>query len=155
MNGLRHDNRHTLVTEPAESGTGDEVIMSIAGHISRTMLSRYAHVRIAGEAAGPRRNRSAPARGRRKAPASPIRNSRLRPELRPRYHSVVSSGSGPFDQAGDRVRPAARIARPASLRTQPAVGLDKLRPSSKSRNLNFSAGSLGLVLAPAARQRAS
>ncbi len=39
-------NRHTLVTELAESGAGDEVIMSIAGHVSRAMLSRYSHVRI-------------------------------------------------------------------------------------------------------------
>jgi integrase len=41
-----HDNRHTLVTELAESGAGDEVIMSIAGHVSRAMLSRYCHVRL-------------------------------------------------------------------------------------------------------------
>jgi hypothetical protein len=30
----------------AESGAGDEVIMSIAGHVSRAMLSRYSHVRM-------------------------------------------------------------------------------------------------------------
>jgi hypothetical protein len=36
-----HDNRHTLVTELAESGAGDEVFMSIAGHVSRAILSRY------------------------------------------------------------------------------------------------------------------
>jgi hypothetical protein len=41
--GRWHDNRHTLVTELAESGAGDEVIMSIAGHVSRAMLSRYSH----------------------------------------------------------------------------------------------------------------
>src|SRR5450759_1224269 len=41
-----HDNQHTLVTELAESGAGDEVIMSIAGHVSRAMLSRYSHVRM-------------------------------------------------------------------------------------------------------------
>ena len=41
-----HHNRHTLVTELAESGAGDEVIMSIAGHVSRAMLSRYSHVRM-------------------------------------------------------------------------------------------------------------
>jgi hypothetical protein len=35
-----------LVTELAESGAGDEVIMSIAGHVSRAMLSRYSHVRM-------------------------------------------------------------------------------------------------------------
>ncbi|MGO9208530.1 MAG: tyrosine-type recombinase/integrase [Terriglobales bacterium] len=44
--GRWHDNRHTLVTELAESGVGDEVIMSIAGHVSRAMLSRYSHVRM-------------------------------------------------------------------------------------------------------------
>jgi hypothetical protein len=41
-----HDNRHMLVTELAETGAGDEVIMSIAGHVSRAMLSRYSHVRM-------------------------------------------------------------------------------------------------------------
>lgn len=44
--GRSHDSRHTLVTELAESGAGDEVIMSIAGHISPAMLSRDAHVRM-------------------------------------------------------------------------------------------------------------
>ena len=43
---MPHDNRHTLVTEISESGAGDEVIMSIAGHVSRAMLSRYSHVRM-------------------------------------------------------------------------------------------------------------
>src|ERR1039458_6079929 len=46
VKGRWHDNRHTLVTEPTESGAGDEVIMSIAGHVSRAMLSRYCHVRM-------------------------------------------------------------------------------------------------------------
>jgi integrase len=46
VTGRWHDNRHTLVTELAESGAGDEVIMSIAGHVSRAMLSRYSHVRM-------------------------------------------------------------------------------------------------------------
>ena len=45
LKGRWHDNRHSLVTELAESGAGDEVIMSIAGHVSRAMLSRYSHVR--------------------------------------------------------------------------------------------------------------
>ena len=44
--GRWHDNRHTLVTELAECGAGDEVTMSIAGHVSRAMLSRYSHVRM-------------------------------------------------------------------------------------------------------------
>jgi hypothetical protein len=41
-----HDNRHTLVTELSESGAGDEVSMSAAGHVSRAMLSGYSHVRM-------------------------------------------------------------------------------------------------------------
>jgi integrase len=40
-----HDLRHTFITKLAESGAGDEVIMAIAGHVSRAMLSRYAHIR--------------------------------------------------------------------------------------------------------------
>ena len=39
LKGRWHGNRHTLVTELSESGAGDEVIMSIAGHVSRAMLS--------------------------------------------------------------------------------------------------------------------
>jgi integrase len=34
VSGRWHDNRHTLVTELAESGAGDETIMDIAGHVS-------------------------------------------------------------------------------------------------------------------------
>jgi hypothetical protein len=39
VKGRWHDNRHTLVTELADSGAGDEVIMNITGHVSRAMLS--------------------------------------------------------------------------------------------------------------------
>jgi hypothetical protein len=42
----QYHNSHTLVTQLSESGAGDEVIMSIAGHVSRAMLSRYSHVRM-------------------------------------------------------------------------------------------------------------
>jgi integrase len=45
VKGRWHDNRHTLITELAESGAGDETIMSIAGHVSRQMLTRYSHIR--------------------------------------------------------------------------------------------------------------
>jgi integrase len=40
-----HDLRHTCITKLAESGASDETIMSIAGHVSRQMLSRYSHIR--------------------------------------------------------------------------------------------------------------
>jgi integrase len=46
VEGRWHDHRHTLVTELAESGAGDEVIMGIAGHVSRAMLKRYSHIRL-------------------------------------------------------------------------------------------------------------
>ena len=35
-----------LVTELSESGAGDELIIRIAGHVSRAMLSRYSHVQM-------------------------------------------------------------------------------------------------------------
>ena len=47
IEGRWHDTRHTLVTELAESGAGDQTIMDIAGHVSRQMLSRYSHIRMA------------------------------------------------------------------------------------------------------------
>jgi len=45
VKGRWHDARHTLITELAESGAGDETIMAIAGHVSRQMLKRYSHIR--------------------------------------------------------------------------------------------------------------
>ena len=44
--GRWHDNRHTLITDLAESGAGDETIRNIAGHVSRQMLKRYSHIRM-------------------------------------------------------------------------------------------------------------
>src|SRR6185436_18144094 len=46
VTGRWHDNRHTLITELAESGAGDQTIMDIAGHVSRQMLVRYSHIRM-------------------------------------------------------------------------------------------------------------
>jgi hypothetical protein len=34
------------LADTSESGADDEVIMSIAAHVSRAMLSRYSHVRM-------------------------------------------------------------------------------------------------------------
>ena len=44
--GRFHDTRHTLITELAENGAGDQTIMDIAGHVSRQMLARYSHIRM-------------------------------------------------------------------------------------------------------------
>lgn len=46
VDGRFHDTRHTLITELAESGAGDQTIMDIAGHVSRQMLARYSHIRM-------------------------------------------------------------------------------------------------------------
>jgi integrase len=46
VTGRWHDNRHTLITDLAESGAGDETIRDIAGHVSRQMLKHYSHIRM-------------------------------------------------------------------------------------------------------------
>ena len=46
VKGRWHDNRHTLITELAESGAGDQTILDIAGHVSRQMLKHYSHIRM-------------------------------------------------------------------------------------------------------------
>ena len=46
MSGRLHDSRHTLITELAESGAGDQTIMEIAGRVSRQMLKHYSHIRM-------------------------------------------------------------------------------------------------------------
>jgi integrase len=46
VTGRWHDNRHTLVTDLAESGAGDETIRDIAGHVSKQMLKHYSHIRM-------------------------------------------------------------------------------------------------------------
>ena len=46
VKGRFHDNRHTLITELAESGAGDQTIMDIAGHVSKQMLKHYSHIRM-------------------------------------------------------------------------------------------------------------
>lgn len=46
VSGRWHDNRHTLVTDLAESGAGDETIRQIAGHVSKQMLKHYSRIRM-------------------------------------------------------------------------------------------------------------
>jgi integrase len=45
VSGRFHDNRHTFVTDLAESGAGDQVIQDMAGHVSKDMLKHYSHIR--------------------------------------------------------------------------------------------------------------
>jgi integrase len=45
--GLRfHDLRHHSITRMAEAGVPDHTLMSIAGHVSQSMLSHYSHIRM-------------------------------------------------------------------------------------------------------------
>src|SRR3954467_7228938 len=45
--GLRfHDLRHHCITKLAEAGKADLTIMSIAGHVSQSMLEHYSHIRM-------------------------------------------------------------------------------------------------------------
>jgi hypothetical protein len=46
VEGRLHDSRHTLITELAEGGVGDQTIMDIAGHVSKQMLKHYSHIRM-------------------------------------------------------------------------------------------------------------
>jgi integrase len=46
VKGRWHDSRHTLITDLAESGAGDETIRDIAGHVSKQMLKHYSHIRM-------------------------------------------------------------------------------------------------------------
>lgn len=46
VQGRLHDSRHTLITELAEGGVGDQTIMDIAGHVSKQMLKHYSHIRM-------------------------------------------------------------------------------------------------------------
>lgn len=45
VQGRFHDNRHTFVTDLAESGASDQVIQDLAGHVSRDMVKHYSHIR--------------------------------------------------------------------------------------------------------------
>ena len=41
-----HDTRHHAITELAETAASDQVIRSIAGHVSQKMLEHYSHLRL-------------------------------------------------------------------------------------------------------------
>ena len=55
VRGRWHDNRHTLITELAESGTGDQTIMEIAGQVDPRCSSTTAT--SASSRSGPRSKR--------------------------------------------------------------------------------------------------
>jgi integrase len=46
-----HDLRHTCITKLSEGQASEQTLMSIAGHLSRKMLERYSHIRMAAKRA--------------------------------------------------------------------------------------------------------
>ena len=42
-----HDLRHTFATHLAENGGSESTTLALMGHMSRAMLERYSHIRIA------------------------------------------------------------------------------------------------------------
>lgn len=42
-----HDLRHTVATKLAEAGVAESTMLALLGHMSRAMLERYSHIRIA------------------------------------------------------------------------------------------------------------
>jgi integrase len=46
-----HDLRHTYATQLAENGVPESTMLALMGHMSRTMLERYSHIRMAAKKA--------------------------------------------------------------------------------------------------------
>ena len=42
-----HDLRHTFATHLAENGVSESTMLALMGHMSRAMLERYSHIRMA------------------------------------------------------------------------------------------------------------
>jgi integrase len=42
-----HDLRHTVATKMAEAGAPESTMLALMGHMSRVMLERYSHIRMA------------------------------------------------------------------------------------------------------------
>lgn len=42
-----HDLRHTVATKMAEAGTPESTMLALLGHMSRAMMERYSHIRMA------------------------------------------------------------------------------------------------------------
>ncbi len=47
VNCRLHDLRHTAATKMAEAGIPESTMLSLMGHMSRAMLERYSHIRMA------------------------------------------------------------------------------------------------------------
>jgi integrase len=61
-----HDLRHTFATRLAENGVSESTMLALMGHMSRAMLERYSHIRIAAK-----RDAVAGVRLRERVPAVP------------------------------------------------------------------------------------
>ena len=73
-----HDLRHTAITKLAESGASDSTIMAIVGHLSRAMMERYSHIRMA-------------------AKRQAVEAMTLKPKVQRSTHSITHSEAGTDD----------------------------------------------------------
>ena len=97
VSGRWHDNRHTLITDLAESGAGDETIRDIAGHVSKQMLKHYSHIRMEAKRMALQSivAKKAESEAGREKGGSPIRGRRRAGQLsRPFGHQQCRVGSG-------------------------------------------------------------
>src|SRR5436309_13556043 len=46
VEGRFHDNRHSFITDLAESGAPDDAIRDLAAHVSKDMLKHDSHIRM-------------------------------------------------------------------------------------------------------------
>ena len=78
VEGRWHDNRHTFVTDLAESGAGDEVIRDMAGHVSKEMLKHYSRIRMEAKRRAVEALAKKPSRAAEDAPGRAICRARCR-----------------------------------------------------------------------------
>jgi len=90
VKGRWHDNRHTLITDLAESGAGDETIRDIAGHVSKQMLTHYSHIRMEAK------RRALEAIVEEKADAKPTEEKSAVPTEVPTVEAAVEGNSEAF-----------------------------------------------------------
>ena len=91
VTGRWHDNRHTMVTELAESGAGDQTIMDIAGHVSKQMLKHYSHIRMEAK----RTALESIVKKQTEKDASVPRNGQAEESLQQSLHGLQNGGSRP------------------------------------------------------------
>ena len=77
-----HDLRHTAATKMAEAGVPETTMLALMGHMSRSMLERYAHIRMAAKREAVEAMTVRPYSGESEAIPTKTPTGLLRPQLR-------------------------------------------------------------------------